>query len=75
MTASIKDARRAKPKAMEAARLCVAVAGVGLTRVGDSYAVKILLAETAPAAAELPDSVDGVPVVYEVVGRIVPRER
>lgn len=73
MTASIKDARRAKPKAMEAARLCATVAGVGLTRVAGSYAVKILLAETAPASAELPETVDGVPVVYEVVGRIVRR--
>lgn len=69
-TVSLEAARKAKPKASQAARLCAVVVGVGLTRIEGSYAVKVNLREAAPPGAALPASIDGVPVVYEVVGPI-----
>lgn len=69
---SIEQARRAKPKVSEVARRHGTVTGVGITKVGNSYAVKVNLRD-APATASLPRDVDGVPVVYEVVGRITAR--
>ncbi|QND52890.1 hypothetical protein HB779_13970 [Phyllobacterium sp. 628] len=70
MSISIEQARRAKPKAKEIAGSCAAVVGVGLIRIGDSYAIKINLRDQTPASADLPDTVDGVRVVYEVIGPI-----
>lgn len=68
MTTTIEAARRVKRKAAAAARSQAVVVGVGLTRVGDSYVVKVNLRDAAPACAKLPDSIDGVAIVYEVVG-------
>jgi hypothetical protein len=70
---SIDEARRAKQKAGEAARQACPVTGVGLTRIGDSYAVKVNLAGEPASNASLPDNIDGVTIVYEVVGRISKR--
>jgi len=70
MTTSMEEARRAKPKATQAAKACAAVVGVGLTKVAGSYVVKVNLREAAPADAQLPRTVDGVQVLYEVVGPI-----
>jgi hypothetical protein len=74
MATSIEEARRAKPKATEAVKSCAVVVGVGLTKVGASYAIKVNLREAAPATANLPDSIDGVQVLYEVVGTISRRD-
>lgn len=46
------------------------VSGLGITQVGDDYAVKVNLASTPPPGVALPHEVDGVPVVFEVVGPI-----
>ena len=43
--------------------------GIGLTRVGDGYAVKVNL-QAAVADESLPAELDGVPLVFEVVGAI-----
>lgn len=73
MPISLEQARKTKPKVQAAASACsAAVVGVGLTRIGDSYAVKVNLRERSVAAAGLPERVDGVQVVYEVVGQISP---
>ncbi len=40
MSTSIEQARLAKPKARELAGSCGTVIGVGLIRIGDSYAIK-----------------------------------
>ena len=66
MAVSIEQARDVKQKAGDLARAAAAVAGVGLTRVGNSYAIKINLRE--PTAKKLPQQLDGVPIVYEVTG-------
>jgi hypothetical protein len=47
--------------------------GVGITRVGKGYAVKVNFASAPSADFEIPDEVDGVPVRVEVTGRIKAR--
>ena len=49
------------------------VVGIGLTRVGDGYGVKVNLDAPPRAQANLPETIDGVPVRIEVVGPIRPR--
>jgi hypothetical protein len=69
MTTSIEQARLAKSKARTAAEAYAGVVGVGLTKIGDSYAIKVNLCRE-PVQEDLPHSIDGVPIVYEVVGTI-----
>ncbi len=71
--ATLDRARRAK--ALVAAELGShpAVSGVGITRVGGGYAVKVNLRTEAPEGLVVPPRVDGIPVVVETVGPIVPR--
>lgn len=68
--AELEAARAAKGKAKglfpKEARVC----GVGLTRRGGRYCVKVNL-ETEPGPeVHLPEEVDGVPLVVTVVGKI-----
>ena len=70
MDTSIEQARKVKSKASEAAWAQASVVGVGLTKVGGSYAVKVNLREPVPKSAQLPSQIDGVRVLYEVVGPI-----
>lgn len=46
------------------------IVGIGIARAGDGYLVKVNLA--VAAAYVVPSTVDGVPVVTEVVGTIRP---
>jgi hypothetical protein len=62
-------ARAAKMKVLSKVRSIRGVNGVGLTKVGDRYAVKINLSN-ALQEGTLPDEIDGVPVVSEIVGTI-----
>ena len=72
--ASIDAARAAKARALEVfGRLGGEVVGVGLTRVADGYGLKVNLRAPVTPGATLPESVEGVPVRVEVVGRIRPR--
>lgn len=61
-------ARQAKSKAKEAFRSVGHVNGVGITRKAGKYAVKVNLA-AAPKCTP-PETIDGVPVVVQVVGEI-----
>lgn len=70
MSTSIEQARLAKPKARELAGSCGTVIGVGLIRIGDSYAIKVNLRDQVLETAGLPETVDGVKVVYDVIGPI-----
>ena len=67
------EARAAKARALEVFGRKAQVVGVGLTRIGGGYGVKVNLGATPPPDADLPDTVDGVPVRVEVVGTIRPR--
>lgn len=68
MRVTLEQARKAKAKAKLLAEAASPGAAVGLAKVDDSYVVKVNLSVSAPGA--LPQSVDGVPMLYEVVGRI-----
>ncbi len=68
---SLEAARAAKQKALTALEGWAKVNGVGITRVGAGYGIKVNLAAAPPPGADLPEEVDGVPMVVEVVGRIV----
>lgn len=69
MSTSREDARKVKEKATALARTFAPVVGAGLTKVGESYAVKVNLREAAPQM-RLPSVLDGVQIVYEVVGQL-----
>jgi hypothetical protein len=66
-SATIDEARQAKAK-ISAALQGASVAGVGVTKIGDSYAVKVNLSKQPQM--NLPAVLDGVPIVYEIVGAI-----
>jgi hypothetical protein len=66
---TIEQARAAKARALALFERLAPVVGVGITRIGDGYGLKVNLRELPPGAA-LPDAVEGVPVKVEVVGPI-----
>jgi hypothetical protein len=68
--ATLAEARAAKPRALEVFSRLAPVVGVGVTRVGDGYGVKVNLRASPPPGVDLPAAVDGVPVQVEVVGSI-----
>jgi hypothetical protein len=67
---TLDQARAAKPRALNEFRRKTSVVGVGITRVGNGYGVKVNLAAAPAANVNLPDKIDGVPVCVEVVGKI-----
>lgn len=66
---ALSRARKAKNKLARTLHARDDIAGIGLTMVGDALGVKVNLT-VAPTGPALPASVDGVPVVVEVVGAI-----
>jgi len=68
-TISLDQARAAKAAALHLfAKLDVV--GVGITRVQNEYAVKVNLNEPPPVGTELPSTIEGVPVRFEITGKI-----
>jgi hypothetical protein len=67
---ALDAARNAKTKAVEAFGRLAEVVGVGITRVDGGYGVKVNLRDELPRGKTAPRSIDGVPIVVEVVGRI-----
>jgi len=65
---ALDEVRAVKAEAQKAYGQLARVVGVGITRIGDGYGLKINL-ESAPAAA-VPTAFKGVPVRVEVVGAI-----
>ncbi len=70
--ASLQSARAAKQRAVELLRpLIGADIAIGITRLDDEgFGLKVNLDDEPAAGIDLPDNVDGVPVQFEVVGRI-----
>jgi hypothetical protein len=68
--ASIERARNAKQEAAQVFSRFAPVVGVGITRLHEGYGIKVNLREEPAPGAELPQSIQGVPVKVEVVGRI-----
>ena len=71
-TCTLDQTRAAKKKAVESLSMLAPVVGVGITRIGEGYGLKVNL-ECEPAAA-LPAEVDGVPIRVEIVGKIGKRQ-
>ncbi len=70
---TIERARAAKAQLLGQLADLRQVNGVGLVRLGQGYAVKINLSEPLEDEKAMPLEVDGVPVVVDLVGRIVAR--
>jgi hypothetical protein len=65
---TLDQVRAAKPHALEAFKGLGKVAGVGITRVGKGYGLKINLEEAPVSDVTLPETIKGIPVRVEVVG-------
>jgi hypothetical protein len=65
---TLEQARSAKAKATEMLS-ALPLTGVGITRIGEGYGLKVNLSESV-CAGTVPDQVDGVPIRTEVVGEI-----
>jgi hypothetical protein len=73
MPISLEQARAAKDSAKALLAALPGVVGVGITRVGEDYALKVNLREPLPAGVSVPERIGDVPVRVEVVGRITKR--
>lgn len=67
---SLKKAQAAKQTALARLRALDEVVGIGITRVGGQYAVKVNVREPIDGKIVVPDEIDGVAVCVEVTGRI-----
>jgi hypothetical protein len=67
--ATLESARQAKAKLNSILDGVGNVVGIGITRVGVGFGVKVNLSDGADAAL-VPSEVEGVPVIVEVTGRI-----
>lgn len=65
---SLAEAREAKEKAKEIFPRLGSVNGIGLTRQGDHYAVKVSFEAEPLDWSRVPKDIGGVPVVCRVVG-------
>ena len=70
---TLEMARAAKDEAHGVFARLAAVTGIGITRVGSGYGLKINLARVPDGGQALPAEVQGVPVKIEVVGGIKKR--
>ena len=64
------QAEQAKRLVKEAVTGLRGVIGIGLTKIGPDWAVKVNLATPPADGPDLPTAVHGVPVCFEVVGEI-----
>ncbi|MDB5290487.1 MAG: hypothetical protein JWL69_1728 [Phycisphaerales bacterium] len=69
-TTTLDDARAVKGRALEVFGPLAEVVGIGITRIGEGYGLKINLRRPPAPGVNLPEEVDGVPVNVEVVGTI-----
>jgi hypothetical protein len=65
---TLDEARAAKRTALRLLDAVDNVVGVGITRSGGEYAVKINLSGPVGPGVELPTDIDGVPVRVEITG-------
>lgn len=67
---TLDEARAAKAKLVLLLRELPELSGVGISRIGGGFGLKVNL--EAPTSFPIPSEVDGVPVIVAVVGPIVP---
>jgi hypothetical protein len=70
MAITLEQARAAKESAKTLLASLPGVVGVGITKIGDDYALKVNLGEPLPAGLSAPERIEDVPVRVEVVGTI-----
>lgn len=70
---TLSQARAAKPRVHELLRGTPQLAGVGITRLGEGYAVKVNFSEPPGNDFAVPTELDGVPIRVEVVGYVTKR--
>ena len=70
---SLDKARAVKGRVLAVFEPLAEVAGVGITRIGDGYGVKVNLRKQPIAAVTLPESFEGVPIRIEVIGTVKKR--
>jgi hypothetical protein len=68
--ATLDPARAAKAEALKVFKGIADVAGIGVTRVGEGYGVKINLRDSPPHGTDVPSSVGGVPIRVTVIGHL-----
>jgi hypothetical protein len=68
-----RDQARAAKLSVKALDVLPADAGVGITKLGADYAVKVNLREPLPKGVSLPEKVDSVSLCVEIVGVITKR--
>jgi len=66
---TLDEVRAAKPRALAVFESLATVVGVGITRVGEGYGLKVNLREAVADGTPLPTEVDGVPVRIAVTGQ------
>lgn len=64
----LEAARNAKEKAKEIFSRFGFINGVGLTRQGEGYAVKVNFASEPRDRSDMPNAIEGIPVIIDVVG-------
>ena len=74
-TTGASEARAAKARAKVILAEHASVVGIGITRVGEGYGVKVNLNASPGPDANLPKTIDGVPIRIEVVAKIRKRDR
>ena len=72
-SSTIEEARNAKARVLILLKGKRDLTGVGITRTGKGYAVKVNLSAAPSADLVIPPEVDGVPVRVEVTGVIKAR--
>lgn len=70
---SLEEARSAKKVAQVAFERLGKIAGIGITRSGEGYGLKVNVLRGFPSNQETPKEIQGVPVRIEVVGPIKKR--
>ena len=75
MPVTLAQARAAKESAKEELAALPGVSGIGISKIGDDYVLKVNLREPLPAGISAPQQIGDVVVQLEVVGRTVKRRR
>ena len=73
MPISLEQARAAKDSAKTLLAALPGVVGVGITKRGEDFVLKVNLRAPLPAGMSAPERICDVPVCVEVVGRITKR--
>jgi hypothetical protein len=69
----IERARAAKTQLLEKLSALPQLGGIGLVRIGDGFGVKVNLSEPLESDENVPQEIEGVPVVIDIVGRVTAR--